>query len=130
MPSGWTRKILEDFEFDFEVVYAEEIAAGDLRARFDVLILEDGAVPPPSGGGGSGSPADPARVPSEYRDRIGSITAARGVPEILDFARARLARYKVPRSIDFEDELPRNESGKLYIRRLKDRYWQGRERRI
>jgi long-chain acyl-CoA synthetase len=50
--------------------------------------------------------------------------------EILEFARERLARYKVPRGIDFEDELPRNESGKLYIRRLKDRYWQGRGRRI
>jgi long-chain acyl-CoA synthetase len=50
--------------------------------------------------------------------------------EILEFARQHLARYKVPRSIDFEDELPRHETGKLYIRRLKDRYWQGRGRRI
>ena len=88
MPSGWTRKILEDFGFDFEVVYAAEIAAGDLRSRFDVLILEDGAVPPPTGGRDYGSPSDPSRVPTEYRDRIGSITAVRGVPEILDFARA------------------------------------------
>ena len=30
MQSGWTRKILEDFGFEFEVVYAEEIAEGDL----------------------------------------------------------------------------------------------------
>ena len=87
MPSGWTRKILEDFEFDFEVVYPEEIAEGDLRGRFDVLILEDGAVPPPTEGERSGSSLDPSRVPGEYRDRIGAITAVRGVPEILDFAR-------------------------------------------
>ena len=87
MTSGWTRKILEDFEFDFEVVYAEEIAGGDLRSRFDVLILEDGAVPAPGGRGG-GASTGASGVPAEYRDRIGSITADRGVPEILDFARA------------------------------------------
>ena len=50
--------------------------------------------------------------------------------EILEFGRERLARYKVPRSIDFEDELPRHPSGKLYTRRLRDRYWQGRGRKI
>jgi long-chain acyl-CoA synthetase len=50
--------------------------------------------------------------------------------EILAFARAHLAGYKVPRSIDFEAELPRTPAGKLYVRRLRDRYWQGRERRI
>jgi len=50
--------------------------------------------------------------------------------EILDYARARLAGYKVPRSIDFEDSLPRHPSGKLYIRRLRDRYWGDRERQI
>jgi long-chain acyl-CoA synthetase len=50
--------------------------------------------------------------------------------ELIAFARARLAAYKAPRSIDFEAELPRTEAGKLYVRRLRDRYWQGRERRI
>jgi long-chain acyl-CoA synthetase len=50
--------------------------------------------------------------------------------EILDYARARLAGYKVPRSVDFEDSLPRHPSGKLYIRRLRDRYWVDRERQI
>ncbi len=88
MQSGWTRKILEDFGFDFEVIFSAEIAEGDLGRRFDVLILEDGAVPPPTGGREYGAPSDPDRVPSEYRDRIGSITAVRGVPEILDFVRA------------------------------------------
>lgn len=50
--------------------------------------------------------------------------------EILDFARRRLAAYKVPRSVDFEADLPRHSSGKLYVRRLRDRYWEGRARRI
>jgi long-chain acyl-CoA synthetase len=46
--------------------------------------------------------------------------------EILAFARERLAGYKVPRSIDFEDELPRHPTGKLYTRLLRARYWEGR----
>lgn len=50
--------------------------------------------------------------------------------ELLAWVRERLAGYKVPRSIDFEAELPRHPSGKLYIRHLRDRYWQGRDRRI
>ena len=50
--------------------------------------------------------------------------------EILEFARARLARYKVPRSIDFEARLPRESTGKLYIRHLRDKYWKGRARQI
>jgi long-chain acyl-CoA synthetase len=50
--------------------------------------------------------------------------------EILAFARERLAGYKVPRSVDFEKALPRTPAGKLYVRRLRDPYWQGRARRI
>ena len=49
--------------------------------------------------------------------------------EILAFARERLAGYKVPRSIDFEIELPRHPTGKLYTRLLRDKYWQ-REGRL
>jgi long-chain acyl-CoA synthetase len=48
--------------------------------------------------------------------------------ELLAFARTRLAAFKVPRSIDFEDELPRNPTGKLYTRLLRDPYWQGHDR--
>lgn len=50
--------------------------------------------------------------------------------ELLAFVRERIAGFKVPRSIDFEDRLPRHESGKLYVRRLREPYWQHHERRI
>ena len=42
--------------------------------------------------------------------------------ELLDFCRARLARFKCPRSIDIVDELPRSDNGKLYKRRLREMY--------
>jgi long-chain acyl-CoA synthetase len=50
--------------------------------------------------------------------------------ELAEFCRARLAGFKVPRRFDFTPELPRDPSGKLYKRRLRDPYWEGRERAI
>jgi long-chain acyl-CoA synthetase len=50
--------------------------------------------------------------------------------EILAFGREQLANFKVPRSVDFEDELPRYPTGKLYTRLLRDRYWQDVDRSI
>jgi long-chain acyl-CoA synthetase len=44
--------------------------------------------------------------------------------------RAKLASYKTPRLVEFSDELPREDSGKIFKRRLRDRYWAGRERAI
>ncbi len=42
--------------------------------------------------------------------------------EIIDFVRARIAHYKAPRAVDFVDELPRTETGKLVKREIRDRY--------
>lgn len=50
--------------------------------------------------------------------------------ELLKFLDGRVARYKIPKSIDFMDELPRDPNGKLYKRRLRDPYWVGRQRAI
>jgi len=49
---------------------------------------------------------------------------------ILAFARERLAGYKVPKSVDFVEALPRNPTGKLLKRDLREPYWQDRERRV
>jgi long-chain acyl-CoA synthetase len=43
--------------------------------------------------------------------------------ELLEFARGRLARFKLPRSIDYVEQLPRDPNGKLDKRRLRDPYW-------
>ncbi|MEZ5167942.1 MAG: AMP-binding protein [Acidimicrobiales bacterium] len=52
------------------------------------------------------------------------------VDDLLAHARARLGRHKVPRSIDVHESLPRQPNGKLYLPRLRDPYWEGRDRRI
>ena len=43
--------------------------------------------------------------------------------ELIAFARGRIAGYKVPKSIDFVDTLPRNPSGKILKKELRARYW-------
>jgi len=50
--------------------------------------------------------------------------------DILGFCRDKLAKYKTPRSIDYIAEMPRDPNGKLYKRKLRDPYWEGRERSI
>ena len=50
--------------------------------------------------------------------------------ELLAFVREHLAHYKCPKSVDFDDNLPRLPTGKLYKRLLKDRYWGDKQSRI
>jgi acyl-CoA synthetase (AMP-forming)/AMP-acid ligase II len=50
--------------------------------------------------------------------------------ELIAYAREHIARYKIPKSIDFVDSLPRNASGKILKRELRAPYWQGRERQV
>ncbi len=50
--------------------------------------------------------------------------------ELIEYCRTRLAGYKCPRTVEFVPELPRDPNGKLYKRRIRERYWQGRASRI
>jgi acyl-CoA synthetase (AMP-forming)/AMP-acid ligase II len=56
--------------------------------------------------------------------------ARAGAAEIIEFMRARIARFKCPKSVDFLDAIPRNPTGKILKRVLREPYWRGRERRI
>ncbi len=50
--------------------------------------------------------------------------------EIIAFARSRIAAFKAPKSVDFIEALPRNPSGKILRRELRDPYWKGKERNV
>jgi acyl-CoA synthetase (AMP-forming)/AMP-acid ligase II len=50
--------------------------------------------------------------------------------ELVDLCETNLASYKKPKSIDFIDELPKNNYGKIMKRNLRDRYWKGQKRLI
>ena len=49
---------------------------------------------------------------------------------VIAWARERIAGFKVPKSVDLIPELPRNPSGKILRRALREPYWEGRERRV
>jgi hypothetical protein len=87
MPSGHLRWLLEQFEFPFEVVYPQTLDAGNLKAKFDVLLFPDGGIPENegSGGGGGGQPR-PQDVPAEYRDRLGRVSLETTIPQLRRFA--------------------------------------------
>ncbi|HZT76603.1 MAG TPA: M14 metallopeptidase family protein [Vicinamibacterales bacterium] len=94
MPSGWTRWILEQYEFPFEVVYPQTLDAGNLNAKFDVLVFVDGAIPArdPStaagqaGGGGFGAQPAADTIPAEFRPWLGRVTVAKTIPALKTFA--------------------------------------------
>jgi long-chain acyl-CoA synthetase len=50
--------------------------------------------------------------------------------DVRDHVRSRLASYKTPRVVEFSEGLPREDSGKIFKRRLREPYWRGRERAI
>lgn len=50
--------------------------------------------------------------------------------DIILYARERIAAYKAPKSVDFIEVLPRNPSGKILRRELREPYWRGKERRV
>ncbi|HSC29243.1 MAG TPA: M14 family metallopeptidase [Vicinamibacterales bacterium] len=88
MESGWTRWILEQFEFPFSRVFAQELDGGGLEAKYDVLVFPDGAFPSGEAGGrggrGGGAPP-PDDVPAEYRSHLGQVTAEGTIPRLREF---------------------------------------------
>ncbi len=50
--------------------------------------------------------------------------------ELIEFCREHISHIKCPRSVDFEKELPRHPTGKLYKRLLRDRYWEGHKTKL
>lgn len=50
--------------------------------------------------------------------------------EIIDFSQSQLAKFKCPTQVAWADALPRNPSGKILKRELREPYWEGRERRV
>ena len=98
MPSGWTRWLLEQYEFPFEVVFPAAVNAGNLASKYDVIIFPSGVGPAAGGGGrgggGGGGGGQGGRggeqpaIPAEYQPMVGAYTAAQTVPALKQFAEA------------------------------------------
>ena len=93
MPSGWTRYEFEQFEVPFDVVYPKDLDAGNLKSKFDVLILPSGAqirgINPlaanfgrtPGAGRGGGQTA----IPADYQKMVGQMTMETTLPVLKQF---------------------------------------------
>jgi hypothetical protein len=95
IPSGWLRWLMEQQHFTFERVYAQEIDAGNLKNKYDVLVFVGGAIPSANrGAGGFGGGEFGGRAPSndelpaEYRTQTGRITPEKSVPQLKAFLEA------------------------------------------
>jgi len=75
-----------------------------------------------------------AEFGEEVKAIVHPVDMAAAGPELetalIAFCRESLSHVKCPRSVDFNDDLPRRENGKLYKRLLKDRYWAGHDKQI
>ncbi len=75
-------------------------------------------------------------IPSEkWGESVHAVVVAATSPrideeEVIRFSREHLASYKIPRSVSFVDEIPRNASGKILKRQLRDPYWKDHERQV
>jgi len=88
MSSGWVRWILEQFEFDFEVVFPSALDAGRLEEKYDVLIFVPGAIPGSSASTsryGSSRRPDPKTIPPEFRHMLGSVSVKNTIPQLKSF---------------------------------------------
>ena len=94
MPSGWVRWMLEQYHFPFNVVFAKEIDAADLRSKYDVIVFVTRAISAPSARDSvmnamfaSRGPKE-EEVPEEFRSMMGSITASKSIPQLKKFMEA------------------------------------------
>lgn len=91
IPAGWVRWLMEQYHFGYQFIYPQEIDAGNLRKKYDVIILVTGAIPPvgrtPVARAGGRQP-DAADIPAEFRPWLGSITAEKSIPQLKKFLEA------------------------------------------
>ncbi len=87
MPSGWVRWIMEQFHYNFDVVFPKDIDQGNLNAKYDVILFIDGGIP--AVGASLDNPRNqqpkPEEIPAIYHGRLGTITAATSIPQLKTF---------------------------------------------
>ena len=67
MDSGWARWILEQFQFPYEKMFPPMLDAGNLNAKYDVLVFVEGGIPGASARAARSASAAAADLPAEFR---------------------------------------------------------------
>jgi len=95
MDSGWIRWLLEtQFSLPFDLVYPAALDSGKLHAKYDVIILPEGAFPQANAGRGGAAAAEGGEngrssradnIPAEFKNRVGNITLDKTAPLLRQF---------------------------------------------
>ncbi|MFN8241012.1 MAG: M14 metallopeptidase family protein [Bacteroidales bacterium] len=89
MPVGWLSWILEQYHFGYDTIYSKDIDAGDLKKKYDIIILTSGSVPAFREGSQGGfqdfRPQENSDIPEEYKFMTGSLTADKSIPVLEKF---------------------------------------------
>ncbi len=85
MPSGWMRWIFEQFNFNYNVVYAQDIDKGDLKSKYDIIIFVEGAMPSLNPNARKPVGPKPEETPDEFKKTIGNLTTETSIPALKKF---------------------------------------------
>ncbi len=125
MPSGWVRWMLEQFHYDFELVFPREIDEGNLNEKYDVILFISGGVPQLTAGRSRYSRAQPkaSEIDEQYHHMLGKITVDKSIPQLKDFVEkgGRIVSVGSSTALAYHFDLPVENA-------LVDRDSQGKER--
>ncbi len=89
MASGWIRWLLEQFEFNYELVFPKTLDKGNLINKYDILIFPGGAIPDLKPEDSSSRyryrQPDPETIPEKYRKWLGRTTVEKTIPQLYQF---------------------------------------------
>jgi hypothetical protein len=88
MTTGWDRWLFEQYGFEYERIYPQDLDRGDLKSRFDVIVFPDGAFTDAERRYDGGDQPAAADIPAEYRGWLGHITRERTIPQVKAFVEA------------------------------------------
>jgi len=88
MPAGWTRWLMEQYEFDYRVVYPQRLDAGDLARDYDVLIFANNVLASDDADAFQARQPKPDEIPAEFRPWLGEVTRDKSAPQVAAFLKA------------------------------------------
>ena len=88
MAAGWMRWIMENYHFNVELLYAQEIDKGNLNDKYDVILFVGGAMPSLQGSGRSFGGPKAEDTPEAFKKTIGNLSVDKSIPELKKFMEA------------------------------------------
>ncbi len=88
IPAGWIKWLMEQYQFPYQIIYPQDIDAGNLKSKYDVIVFASGTIPAAGNRRGGGEGGRNNTVPIEYQRMTGRITAEKSVPQLRAFLEA------------------------------------------